>query len=109
MELTPKPTALYFTPLSIGSDAGARCGICKFYSNKKCEIVEGSIDPDVGICGLYINKPVTKAEAGYSEQGPTHCQSCEYMVLPKLFGESRCGKVQGMVEGRGCCNLWSPQ
>ena len=101
-----KPTALYYHPESIGSDDGARCGICKFYNNKACEIVEGVIDPDVGVCGLFVIHKVTKAEAGYAESGPTHCASCEYMITRKLYGESRCGKVEGLIEGRGCCNLY---
>lgn len=107
--MVPKSTALYFLPESIGDDAGARCGICRFYAENSCKIVDGRIDPDVGICGLYVKEPVSKAEAGYSEEGPTHCASCEYMLNPKLFGESRCGKVEGMVEGRACCNFWEPK
>jgi hypothetical protein len=101
-----KATALYYNPESIGSDDGARCGICRFYQDHTCKIVEGSINPDTGICGLYVKEPISKKEAGYAENGPTHCFSCEYMIVKKLFGESRCGKVEGMIEGRGCCNLW---
>ena len=106
MALIEKSQALYYSPESIGSDSGARCGICRFYGNKTCKIVEGPINPDKGICGLYVNKPVSKSEAGYFEQGPTHCANCDEMLVPKLFGESRCKKVAGMIEGRGCCNLW---
>jgi hypothetical protein len=101
-----KSQALYFDPESIGSDDGARCGICRFYRDRSCEIVDGDIDPEVGICGLYVKGMVSKAEAGYAEVGPTHCAACEYMITPKLFGDSRCGKVSGMIEGRGCCNLF---
>ena len=104
-----KPRALYFEPDSIGSDDGAHCGICIFYGDHACEIVQGRIDPDVGICGLYINKPVTKAEAGYSEQGPTHCANCDEMLIPRLYGQSRCKKVEGMVDGRACCSLHEPR
>ena len=106
MSLIDKSRALYFEPENIGSDDGARCGLCRFYTNHLCEIVEGAIDPDVGICGLYLFKPVSKAEAGYVEQGPTHCANCEEMLVPKLFGASRCKKVEGFVEGRACCDLW---
>jgi hypothetical protein len=109
MELLPKPVVLYFNPESIGDDKGARCGICRFYTDKACKIVEGTINPDIGICGLYVKNPVTKAEAGYSEEGPTHCVNCDEMLIPKLWGESRCKKVEGMVEGRGCCSLWNPR
>ena len=106
MSLLSKGEALYFYPDSIGSDEGARCGICRFYKNHSCEIVQGVIDPDVGICGLYVMDAVTKAEAGYVEIGPTHCRNCDEMLVPKLYGESRCKKVEGMVEGRACCSLW---
>jgi hypothetical protein len=111
MNLLSKPSALYFSPDSIGSDAGARCGICRFYLDKQhsCQIVEGRIDPKIGICGLYVKTRVTKAEAGYAETGPTHCANCDEMLVPRLFGESRCKKVEGMVEGRGCCSLWQPR
>ncbi len=109
MPLIEKSVALYFSPESIGSDSGARCGICKFYRDKSCTIVDGKIDPDKGICGLYVNHKVSKQEAGYSEAGPTHCANCDEMLVPRLFGESRCKKVQGMVEGRACCNLWEPK
>jgi hypothetical protein len=106
MPLIEKSRALYFHPDSIGEDQGAHCGICIFYRDNSCKIVEGSIDAEKGICGLYIFAPVSKAEAGYSEQGPTHCRNCDEMLVPKLYGESRCKKVEGMVEGRACCSLW---
>ena len=106
MPLLDKSRALYFQPDSIGEDEGARCGICRFYTNHKCEIVLGDIDPDKGVCGLFVIYPVSKMEAGYTEQGPTHCANCEEMLVPRIYGESRCKKVEGMVEGRACCSLW---
>jgi hypothetical protein len=106
MALLEKSRALYFTPDGIGDDRGAHCGICRFYANRQCEIVIGSIDPDKGICGLYVKEPVSKAEAGYVEEGPTHCANCEEMLIPRIYGESRCKKVEGLVEGRACCSLW---
>lgn len=110
MSLLEKSAALYFHPDSIGSDKGAHCGICRFYNDHACKIVLGSINPDKGICGLYVKNPVTKAEAGYVEQGPTHCANCDEMLVPRLFGESRCKKVEGLVEGRGCCSAaWEPR
>lgn len=109
MALIPKSVALYFSPESIGSDDGARCGICRFYGNETCQIVEGRINPDIGVCGLYISQPVSKDEAGYAETGPTHCANCEEMLVSRLFGSSRCKKVEGLVEGRACCNLWEPK
>jgi hypothetical protein len=123
MALIPKTVALYFNPESIGSDSGASCSICwKFNSKEKlCIEVKGTINGPKGICGLYVHgepwgdkvkaaiKQVTKAEAGYSEEGPTHCVNCDEMLVPRLFGESRCKKVEGMVEGRACCDLWEPR
>jgi len=123
MDLLSKPEALYFNPESIGSDAGASCSICWKFNpkDKRCLEVEGSINGPNGICGLYVHgepfgdkikasiRTITKAEAGYSEEGPTHCVSCDEMLIPKLFGESRCKKVEGMVEGRGCCNSYEPK
>lgn len=120
MSLVDKATALYFNPESIGNDDGARCGICwKFNPELKgCIEVEGAISGERGVCGLYVHgtpmgnkvdvrlRKVGKSEAGYAEVGPTHCVSCEYMVTHKLYGQSRCGKVEGMIEGRGCCNLY---
>lgn len=120
MELLDKSTALYFEPASIGSPDGARCGICwKFdpfaYS---CVEVLGSIDQKIGICGLYVNgepaghkidfepRKVTRAEAGYVERGPTHCGNCQEMIHRAVYSVSPCKKVQGLVDGRGCCSLW---
>ena len=84
--------------------------------------VEGNISGKRGICGLYVNgepigdklivldvvpsRKVTQAEAGYSEQGPTHCGNCEYMFTRGVYQTSPCGKVAGLVDGRACCNLW---
>jgi len=120
-DLLDKATALYYTPESIGSPDGARCDICwKFDApGRSCVEVEGKINGPRGICGLYVNgapvgdrvfpKPsrkVTQQEAGYSQRGPTHCGNCEYMIIRRVYGESPCKKVQGMVDGRGCCNSW---
>jgi hypothetical protein len=123
MELIDKSTALYFEPESIGSPDGARCNICWKFNpiEKSCIEVEGKIDGPRGICGLYMNgapaghylvlklsRKVTKAEAGYSENGPTHCGNCDEMVVRKVYGSSPCKKVKGLVDGRACCGLWEP-
>lgn len=121
MALIDKAAALYYTPESIGSPDGARCDICwKFNARDRlCVEVDGRINGPRGICGLYVHgtpvgdhlasvpsRKVTKQEAGYSEEGPTHCGNCDEMIVRVVYGESRCKKVQGMVEGRACCNLW---
>lgn len=118
-----KPTALYFSPESIGSSDGARCDICWKFNplERGCLEVEGKINGPRGICGLYVNgapvghkimlgpsRKVTKPEAGYSEEGPTHCGSCDEMLVRKVYGESPCKKVSGIVDGRACCNIWQP-
>lgn len=121
MALLPKSVAMYYEPESIGSIDGAHCGICwKFDQvNRLCVEVEGSINGARGICGLYVNgapvgqllarhpsRKVTKAEASYSELGPTHCGNCHEMIVPRVYGTSLCKKVQGLVDGRACCNVW---
>lgn len=120
--LIDKSAALYFEPESIGSPDGARCNICWKFDRiaKACIEVTGSINGPRGICGLYVNgepsghvalvhiRKVSKEEAGYSEQGPTHCGSCDEMIVRKVYGESPCKKVKGIVNGRACCNFWEP-
>ena len=81
--------------------------------------VEGNISGVRGICGLYVNgapvgnqinpapsRKVSKVEAGYIEQGPTHCGNCDEMFRRAVYMTSPCKKVAGMVDGRACCNLW---
>lgn len=125
-ELLDKAAALYFEPESIGSPDGARCGICWKFDpfDRLCVEVEGLISGIRGICGLYVNgeprghkiallenggpRKITKQEAGYSERGPTHCGNCDEMVVRAVYQVSPCKKVKGIVDGRGCCNVWQP-
>ena len=116
--MTDKSSALYFQPESIGSDDGASCGICwKFAPETKgCLEVDGIIAAK-GVCGLYVHGlpmgdtlkvtllKIGKSEAGYIDEGDTHCANCEYMLTPGIYKQSRCGEVEGLIEGRGCCNL----
>lgn len=117
-EKDSKSAVLYFKPQSIGRAGGGRCGACwKFLpAEKKCLEVEGEISAG-GVCGLYVHGmphhddrgakwkivQVSKAEAGYSEDGDTHCMNCEYMARPG-DASSACAKVDGLVDQRGCCN-----
>jgi hypothetical protein len=122
-QLLDKTEVLYFEPQSIGSPDGARCGICWKFDPfaRACVEVDGTISGTRGICGLYINgdpagnkipvsslpaRKISKEEAGYSEEGPTHCGNCDEMFNRTVYGNSICKKVKGMVEGRGCCNVW---
>ena len=113
-----KAAVLYFRPASIGRAAGARCGACwKFIRGPgECLEVKGSIRA-AGVCGLYVNgvahpthpnhawriTRVSKEEAGYTDEGDTHCVSCTYMANPGN-ATSACEEVEGIVEQRGCCN-----
>lgn len=118
-----KPEVLYFGPLNIGDPRGAHCGVCyKFVSASgdrgRCIEVEGEISGPHGVCGLYVHgdpriadpgfrlRKVSKAEAGYSEEGPTHCKNCRHMAHPELAA-SLCEEVEGVVAAHGCCNEWS--
>jgi hypothetical protein len=118
MEKDAKSAVLYFKPASINRAGGARCGACwKFIRNTgECLEVDGDIVA-AGVCGLYVNgvphptaldhkwriTKVSQGEAGYEDEGDTHCVSCEYMANPSN-ATSACEKVQGLVEQRGCCN-----
>jgi hypothetical protein len=122
-ELIDKSVALYFTPESIGSPDGAHCSICWKFDPfaKTCVEVDGDINGIRGICGLYVNgdpmghkipvstvpaRKVSKAEAGYAENGPTHCGNCDEMITRAVYMASPCKKVKGQVDGRACCGLW---
>lgn len=113
LEKLKKGVVAYFMPESIGSPLGARCGICMMFVDGRCTVVEGNINGVHGVCDLYVHGkhsgPVMKGmlskdEAGYVETGPTHCASCEYFEAP-----FSCQKVEGKVEGEGCCNAYEPQ
>jgi len=116
-----KGEALYFEPESIGSPEGAHCAICWKFNHiaRTCVEVDGPINGLHGICGLYVNgaprgqdlnvfpaRKVNKVEAGYSEQGPTHCGNCDEMLRRAVYMTSPCKKVLGEVDGRACCNVW---
>jgi hypothetical protein len=118
MEKDAKSAVLYYKPASINRAGGARCGACwKFIRNTgECLEVAGDIAVG-GVCGLYVNgvphpsrldhtwriTKISKEEAGYSDEGDTHCVNCEYMAQPG-DASSPCEKVEGLVEQRGCCN-----
>lgn len=120
-----KAVVLYMPGKVIGSNVGAHCGDCwKFVGMEAgpgvCIEVEGKIQPAHGVCGLYCNgrvfdgvapklpkpvKKVSKAIAGYVEEGPTHCGGCEY-YQGGAKPVSTCEKVEGDIEYNGCCNQW---
>jgi hypothetical protein len=112
-----KSAVLYFKAKSIGRKAGARCGACwKFISNPgACLEVTGEIRFG-GVCGLYVNgvphksmldhpwriTKISKEEAGYTDQGDSHCVGCKNMAIPG-DATSPCREVEGLVEQGGCC------
>lgn len=123
MDKLDKAVVLYFPARFIGVAKGSHCGACwKFVGEPggegQCVEVDGDINGPKGTCGLYMHgKPfetmpkfgpllkITKQIAGYIEQGPTHCGSCEY------YGGAQeekgpCARVQGIVEFEGCSNAW---
>jgi hypothetical protein len=117
MEKHAKSAVLYFKPASIGRARGARCGACwKFIRNQGlCLEVSGDISAGA-VCGLYVHgvphptqldhtwriTKVSKAEAGYIEEGDSHCVACKNMANPSDL-TSPCKEVEGLVEQQGCC------
>jgi hypothetical protein len=109
---------LYMTAAEIGKSKGAHCDDCRMFIGKdhaigKCGAVEGPINGETGVCGLYVfgepnqltkSGTLSKETAGYIDNGPTHCASCEYFQ-----GVGSCEKVQStpsQIEDGGCCNHW---
>src|SRR5215472_8240038 len=88
-QMIPKSVALYYPPPLIGEQSGARCGRCLMFNEEgRCAAVEGSINADTGVCGLYVHGDpegsnfglIGKDVAGYVENGPTHCGNCRYYL-----------------------------
>jgi hypothetical protein len=114
-------TVVYLTPEQIGDPSGAHCGACFFFHRPTSECFLTSppkCNAERGVCDFYLHgnlweydrenkakpkpqKLVTKEAAGYIEEGPTHCASCEY-----FNGSDACEKVGGHIEPHGCCNHW---
>lgn len=115
---------VYLKPEVIGNKEGAHCGACFFFNRPTSECFLTSpahCNAEHGVCDFYLGgnlfeainkhegkpqpqKVVPKKVAGYIEKGPTHCANCEYFGGKEYPGE--CSKVQGAVEGEGCCNAW---
>lgn len=116
-----KAVVLYFPPKEIGTEKGAHCGACMMFVKNHCTVVQGSINGENGVCGLYVHGEhmgpdmkgmMPKEVAGYIDgtssdgsggtggKAPTHCGNCRY------FHAGECDKVEGEVEEKGCCNAW---
>lgn len=114
-------SVVYMTPEQIGTDEGAHCGECFFFHRptSQCFITSPSkCNAQRGVCDYYIHgnlwkdiegkvdkivpqELVPKEAAGYTEDGPTHCKTCEYFEGPHA-----CSRVRGHVDAHGCCNNW---
>ncbi len=119
-EKLDQAVVLYMDAKEIGKPKGAHCDDCRMFIGTKdalgkCGAVAGSIKP-LGVCGLYVfGQPnqftksgnLSKETAGYIDNGPTHCGSCEYFE-----GEGSCKKVKSdpkTIEFGGCCNAYEPK
>lgn len=121
----PQGVVVYLKPEQIANKSGAHCGACFFFHRPTSECFLTSpahCNAEHGVCDFYLGgnlwkqiekkanpipqKLVPKEMAGYIENGPTHCANCEYFGGDEYPGE--CAKVQGKVEGLGCCNAWEP-
>lgn len=115
---------VYLKPEQIGTEEGAHCGACFFFHRPASECFLTSparCSAEKGVCNYYLHgnlwekneakalpKPqrlIAKKDAGYIEEGPTHCSTCEYFV-DKEAESGPCQKVKGTVHSRGCCNAW---
>lgn len=107
-----KSSVMYFDEKLIGDAKGAACKDCfAFIAPASCALVSDEISAD-GVCGLFVRgrpqgaklrvEKVTKRAAGYTDDGPSHCESCVF------FDGSgwRCAKVEGLIQPEGCCVLW---
>lgn len=114
-EKLKKAVVLYYPAKQVGTKEGTSCGACMmFFGGGKCTVVEGKIDGDNGVCGLYVfgehmgptmEGMTPKSVVGYITNAPTHCGNCENYN----GGEDNSGSckiVEGNVEALGCCNAW---
>jgi hypothetical protein len=108
-------TVTYLSAEQIGDETGAHCGACFFFHKPTSQCFLTSppkCNAERGVCDFYLHgdmgddrdepmELITKKAAGYIEDGPTHCASCEY-----FDGKSACQKVGGEIEAGACCNHW---
>lgn len=111
-------TVTYLTAEQIGDETGAHCGACFFFHKPtgQCFLTSPpKCNAERGVCDFYLHgenpfaenaeagpqELIPKKDAGYIEDGPTHCSSCEY-----FDGKSACQKVGGDIDPGGCCNHW---
>jgi len=92
-----------------------KCGNCNMYvPGRKCTMVKDDIDPEHGVCSYWSirdTKPIegkeyepmmSKEDAGYITNGPTHCGNCKFYIDPRM-----CEMVRGDIDpDTGCCTAW---
>jgi hypothetical protein len=116
-------TVVYLTPDEIGDPSGARCGGCIFFKPDTSECMLTSpakCNAEHGVCALFLGRPekaanaeikghpfglILKTQAGYIEDGPTKCGTCEYWEGGEN-AEGTCAKVGGKIYKDGCCSHW---
>lgn len=118
-EKLAQDVVLYMGPELINGN-GAYCGGCALFIRdlSHCAILSpAKVDEKKGVCGLYIPGTSTNSTkmkalaaipakvAGYIEDGPTKCGTCEYF----LRKEHACQVVEGKIEAGGCCNRWEEE
>jgi len=111
---------VYLKPEQIGDDSGAHCGGCIFFNSERSECLLTSppaCNSENGVCAAFLGgksifkagdsplKLLPKEQAGYTEQGPTKCDTCEYWEGGDK-AEGSCAKVGGEIYRDGCCNYW---
>lgn len=108
-----KAVVLYFPPEQVGTDEGTHCSACMMFVRDHCTVVDGKIDGDNGVCGLYVfgthlgpdmHGMIPKEIAGYITNAPSHCGNCKNYRGDENSGS--CKVVEGEVEYHGCCNAW---
>lgn len=118
-EKLAQDVVLYMGPDLING-AGAYCGGCALFikETSECAILKpAKVSEAHGVCGLYVpGKPgsaktlkslaaIPVSVAGYIEDAPTKCGTCEYF----LKKEHACKVVEGKIEAGGCCNRWEEE
>lgn len=104
--------ALYFGPALNRQDFV--CGGCALFVEKTsdCAILTPThVSRVYDSCELWIPGPpqaglplmrrLSREAAGYDSRGPFTCGRCAYFEGPHA-----CAKVEGVVDAKGCCNLW---
>lgn len=119
---------VYLTPQQIGDEKGAHCGACIFFNKSRSECLlttPSACNADKGVCSAFLGgnsifkdsgsplQLLPKTNAGYIEEAPTRCSTCEYWKGKEkedpeapVDEEGACEAVSGTIYAGGCCNKW---